>query len=171
MILFFLLLVFRWCITVVSPQNQFNAQVGTYNNFSHPIGGGQPPQLPTSPPTYESVSDRTSPATHLSCSQQMDRPTGWGPDTQGRAVCSVCLQFYVLFAFQTHIRSRLALCCGICLLTGSFWLRLNWKSTKNTLKQSRLAKKLRRFCVTHFLWWLPPLWTSFLWYLLAVMSL
>ncbi|XP_041798153.1 IST1 homolog isoform X2 [Chelmon rostratus] len=29
--------------------------VGTYNNFQHPMGGGQPPQLPTSPPTYESA--------------------------------------------------------------------------------------------------------------------
>lgn len=34
---------------------QFNVPVGTYNNFQHPMGGGQPPQLPTSPPTYESA--------------------------------------------------------------------------------------------------------------------
>uniref|UniRef100_A0A3Q1JMN8 IST1 homolog n=1 Tax=Anabas testudineus TaxID=64144 RepID=A0A3Q1JMN8_ANATE len=34
----------------------FNGPVGTYNNFQHPMGAGQPPQLPTSPPTYESVS-------------------------------------------------------------------------------------------------------------------
>ncbi|XP_026234609.1 IST1 homolog isoform X2 [Anabas testudineus] len=33
----------------------FNGPVGTYNNFQHPMGAGQPPQLPTSPPTYESV--------------------------------------------------------------------------------------------------------------------
>ncbi|KAM6942788.1 IST1 homolog [Xenentodon cancila] len=37
----------------------FNAPVGTYDNFSHPMGGGQPPQLPTSPPTYESIDDLT----------------------------------------------------------------------------------------------------------------
>ncbi|XP_076585874.1 IST1 homolog [Chaetodon auriga] len=34
---------------------QFN--IGTYNNFQHPMGGGQPPQLPTSPPTYESIDE------------------------------------------------------------------------------------------------------------------
>lgn len=101
--------IIQMVLLLFPPQNQFNSQVGTYNNFSHPIGGGQPPQLPISPPTYESVSDRTSPATS-SRSQQMDRPTGWGPDTQGRAVCSVCLQFYVLFTFsKTCIRPRLAL--------------------------------------------------------------
>ncbi|XP_034047887.1 IST1 homolog isoform X2 [Thalassophryne amazonica] len=36
----------------------FNAPFGTYNNISdfQPVmGGGQPPQLPTSPPTYEST--------------------------------------------------------------------------------------------------------------------
>ncbi|XP_029353381.1 IST1 homolog isoform X2 [Echeneis naucrates] len=33
----------------------FNTPIGTYNNFQHPMGGGQPPQLPTSPPTYESA--------------------------------------------------------------------------------------------------------------------
>ncbi|CAK6973389.1 unnamed protein product [Scomber scombrus] len=38
----------------------FNAPVGTYNSFQPPMGGGQPPQLPTCPPTYESV-----PAPHL----------------------------------------------------------------------------------------------------------
>ncbi|XP_068609730.1 IST1 homolog [Brachionichthys hirsutus] len=35
--------------------DQFN--IGTYNNFQQPMGGGQPPQLPTSPPTYESIDD------------------------------------------------------------------------------------------------------------------
>ncbi|XP_026234608.1 IST1 homolog isoform X1 [Anabas testudineus] len=35
----------------------FNGPVGTYNNFQHPMGAGQPPQLPTSPPTYESIDD------------------------------------------------------------------------------------------------------------------
>nr|XP_057933998.1 IST1 homolog isoform X2 [Doryrhamphus excisus] len=34
----------------------FNPAVGSYNSFPHTVGGGQPPQLPTSPPTYESVS-------------------------------------------------------------------------------------------------------------------
>ncbi|XP_029950809.1 IST1 homolog isoform X3 [Salarias fasciatus] len=33
----------------------FNAPIGNYNSFQHPMGGGQPPQLPTSPPTYEST--------------------------------------------------------------------------------------------------------------------
>ncbi|CAN9507149.1 unnamed protein product [Ophioblennius macclurei] len=33
------------------------APIGSYNNFQHPMGGGQPPQLPTSPPTYESIDD------------------------------------------------------------------------------------------------------------------
>ncbi|XP_017259392.1 IST1 homolog isoform X2 [Kryptolebias marmoratus] len=33
----------------------FNTPVGTYNSFPHPMGGGQPPELPTSPPTYESA--------------------------------------------------------------------------------------------------------------------
>ncbi|XP_019723013.1 IST1 homolog isoform X2 [Hippocampus comes] len=33
----------------------FNPAVGSYNSFPHPVGGGQPPQLPTSPPTYESA--------------------------------------------------------------------------------------------------------------------
>ncbi|TKS70243.1 IST1 -like protein [Collichthys lucidus] len=37
----------------------FNVPVGTYNSFPHPMGGGQPPQLPTSPPTYESIDDLT----------------------------------------------------------------------------------------------------------------
>ncbi|KAM7424262.1 hypothetical protein PAMA_000550 [Pampus argenteus] len=32
-----------------------NAPIGTYDNFQHPMRGGQPPQLPTSPPTYESA--------------------------------------------------------------------------------------------------------------------
>ncbi|KAK5935390.1 hypothetical protein CgunFtcFv8_020757 [Champsocephalus gunnari] len=31
--------------------------IGTYNNFQHPMGGGPPPQLPTCPPTYESIDD------------------------------------------------------------------------------------------------------------------
>ncbi|XP_029950729.1 IST1 homolog isoform X2 [Salarias fasciatus] len=35
----------------------FNAPIGNYNSFQHPMGGGQPPQLPTSPPTYESIED------------------------------------------------------------------------------------------------------------------
>ncbi|CAK6973390.1 IST1 homolog [Scomber scombrus] len=35
----------------------FNAPVGTYNSFQPPMGGGQPPQLPTCPPTYESIDD------------------------------------------------------------------------------------------------------------------
>ncbi|XP_006780339.1 IST1 homolog isoform X1 [Neolamprologus brichardi] len=38
---------------------QFHAPVGTYNSFQPPMGGGQPPQLPTSPPTYESIDDLT----------------------------------------------------------------------------------------------------------------
>uniref|UniRef100_A0A3Q0R886 IST1 homolog n=1 Tax=Amphilophus citrinellus TaxID=61819 RepID=A0A3Q0R886_AMPCI len=38
----------------------FNAAIGTYNSFQPPMGGGQPPQLPTSPPTYESVSPTPS---------------------------------------------------------------------------------------------------------------
>ncbi|XP_034381976.1 IST1 homolog isoform X2 [Cyclopterus lumpus] len=33
----------------------YNNPVGTYNNFQHPMGGGQPPQLPSCPPTYESA--------------------------------------------------------------------------------------------------------------------
>ncbi|TMS12806.1 IST1-like protein [Larimichthys crocea] len=37
----------------------FNVPVGTYNSFPHHMGGGQPPQLPTSPPTYESIDDLT----------------------------------------------------------------------------------------------------------------
>nr|XP_020465980.1 IST1 homolog isoform X2 [Monopterus albus] len=37
----------------------YNAPVGTYNSFQPPMGGGQPPQLPTSPPTYESIDDLT----------------------------------------------------------------------------------------------------------------
>ncbi|KAM8876434.1 IST1 homolog [Synchiropus picturatus] len=37
----------------------FNPNVGTYNSFQHPMGGGQPPQLPTSPPTYESIDEIT----------------------------------------------------------------------------------------------------------------
>ncbi|XP_019723086.1 IST1 homolog isoform X2 [Hippocampus comes] len=39
----------------VSLQEPFNPAVGSYNSFPHPVGGGQPPQLPTSPPTYESA--------------------------------------------------------------------------------------------------------------------
>lgn len=43
------------------------------------MGGGQPPQLPTFPPTYESVSDRTTPTANApSCSRR------W-TDGQGRA--------------------------------------------------------------------------------------
>ncbi|KAF7654892.1 hypothetical protein LDENG_00063330 [Lucifuga dentata] len=39
----------------------FNVPIGTYgvNNFQHPMGGGQPPQLPSCPPTYESIDDLT----------------------------------------------------------------------------------------------------------------
>nr|XP_057934000.1 IST1 homolog isoform X4 [Doryrhamphus excisus] len=37
----------------------FNPAVGSYNSFPHTVGGGQPPQLPTSPPTYESIDDLT----------------------------------------------------------------------------------------------------------------
>ncbi|XP_030574730.1 IST1 homolog isoform X1 [Archocentrus centrarchus] len=37
----------------------FNTAIGTYNSFQPPMGGGQPPQLPTSPPTYESIDDIT----------------------------------------------------------------------------------------------------------------
>ncbi|XP_037551201.1 IST1 homolog isoform X2 [Nematolebias whitei] len=33
----------------------FNAPVGTYNSFPHAMGGGQPPELPSCPPTYESA--------------------------------------------------------------------------------------------------------------------
>ncbi|KAI1889907.1 hypothetical protein AGOR_G00167750 [Albula goreensis] len=38
----------------------FNGPVGTYDGFSHfqpPVGGGQPPQLPSCPPTYESIDE------------------------------------------------------------------------------------------------------------------
>ncbi|XP_061614707.1 IST1 homolog isoform X1 [Phyllopteryx taeniolatus] len=35
----------------------FNPAIGSYNSFPHSVGGGQPPQLPTSPPTYESIDD------------------------------------------------------------------------------------------------------------------
>uniref|UniRef100_A0A8C4I1F2 IST1 homolog n=1 Tax=Dicentrarchus labrax TaxID=13489 RepID=A0A8C4I1F2_DICLA len=45
--------------------DQFHVPVGTYNNFQHPMGGGHPPQLPTSPPTYESVSDPPGPSSKL----------------------------------------------------------------------------------------------------------
>ncbi|KAG9352466.1 hypothetical protein JZ751_020880 [Albula glossodonta] len=41
----------------------FNGPVGTYEGFSHfqpPAGGGQPPQLPSCPPTYESADSRSS---------------------------------------------------------------------------------------------------------------
>lgn len=61
-------------------QEPFNTPVGTYNSFQHPMGGGPPPELPTSPPTYESVSDRTlnkhvpHPPTPPP-SQQVDRQT------------------------------------------------------------------------------------------------
>ncbi|XP_034738171.1 IST1 homolog isoform X1 [Etheostoma cragini] len=37
----------------------YNAPVGTYNDFQHPMGGGLPPQLPSCPPTYESIDDLT----------------------------------------------------------------------------------------------------------------
>lgn len=72
-------------LTFVFFQEQFNVPVGTYNNFQHPMGGGQPPQLPTSPPTYESVSDPTPPIHAPFLFPQMDRRTGQGT-TQGRAV-------------------------------------------------------------------------------------
>lgn len=87
----------RWHMTVIFPQDQFNATVGTYNSFQHPMGGGQPPQLPTSPPTYESVSDCTPPTMPSS------RPYRWtdkqerGTNSQGRAVILVCLQFFLCF--------------------------------------------------------------------------
>lgn len=35
----------------------YNPSVGTYNSFQPPVVGGQPPQLPSSPPTYESIDD------------------------------------------------------------------------------------------------------------------
>ncbi|XP_055072345.2 IST1 homolog [Misgurnus anguillicaudatus] len=38
----------------------FNGPVGTYDGFSNfqpPVRGGQPPQLPSCPPTYESIDD------------------------------------------------------------------------------------------------------------------
>ncbi|KAI4874709.1 hypothetical protein NFI96_029135 [Prochilodus magdalenae] len=38
----------------------FNGPVGTYdgfNNFQPPVRGGQPPQLPSCPPTYESIDE------------------------------------------------------------------------------------------------------------------
>ncbi|XP_066504222.1 IST1 homolog [Hoplias malabaricus] len=38
----------------------FNGPIGTYdgfNNFQPPVRGGQPPQLPSCPPTYESIDD------------------------------------------------------------------------------------------------------------------
>ncbi|XP_019935740.1 IST1 homolog isoform X1 [Paralichthys olivaceus] len=38
----------------------FNAPIGTYDNFKHQMGGGQPPQLPNFPPTYESIDDLAS---------------------------------------------------------------------------------------------------------------
>lgn len=85
-------------LTVVFLQDHFNAPVGTYSNFQHPMGGGQPPQLPTSPPTYESVSDQTPP-THVPFPfPQMDRRTGQGT-TQGRAVHLACLQFCLSSTF------------------------------------------------------------------------
>ncbi|MBN3299443.1 IST1 homolog [Amia ocellicauda] len=40
----------------------FNGPVGTYdgfNNFQPPVTGGQPPQLPSCPPTYESIDELT----------------------------------------------------------------------------------------------------------------
>ncbi|XP_054627480.1 IST1 homolog [Dunckerocampus dactyliophorus] len=37
----------------------FNPAIGSYSSFPHTVGGGQPPQLPTSPPTYESIDDLT----------------------------------------------------------------------------------------------------------------
>ncbi|KAF6738090.1 IST1-like [Oryzias melastigma] len=35
----------------------FNHAVGTYGGFQPPMGAGPPPELPTSPPTYESIDD------------------------------------------------------------------------------------------------------------------
>uniref|UniRef100_A0A8C1UX26 IST1 homolog n=1 Tax=Cyprinus carpio TaxID=7962 RepID=A0A8C1UX26_CYPCA len=43
----------------------FNGPVGTYDGFSNfqpPVRGGQPPQLPSCPPTYESVSESPAPS-------------------------------------------------------------------------------------------------------------
>ena len=37
-------------------QEPYGPPVGTYADH-FPVGGGQPPQLPTCPPTYESVSN------------------------------------------------------------------------------------------------------------------
>ncbi|XP_059372007.1 IST1 homolog isoform X2 [Carassius carassius] len=46
----------------------FNGPVGTYDGFSNfqpPVRGGQPPQLPSCPPTYESVSASPAPSTQI----------------------------------------------------------------------------------------------------------
>lgn len=91
------------------PQNQFNSQVGTYNNFSHPIGGGQPPQLPTSPPTYESVSDLPllPPPLLFPTDGQTNRV---GARHSGKSsLFSLLAVLCVLYFIKTHIRPRLAL--------------------------------------------------------------
>uniref|UniRef100_A0A8C1V6V4 IST1 homolog n=1 Tax=Cyprinus carpio TaxID=7962 RepID=A0A8C1V6V4_CYPCA len=46
----------------------FNGSVGTYDGFSNfqpPVRGGQPPQLPSCPPTYESVSASPAPSAQI----------------------------------------------------------------------------------------------------------
>jgi len=80
------------CLTFVFHQEPFNAPVGNYNSFQHPMGGGQPPQLPTSPPTYESVSDWALQIRAPLLSPQTDKQTGWGTN-QGRTIYSACFQF------------------------------------------------------------------------------
>lgn len=95
-------------IFLFSLQEPFNAPIGTYNSFPHPMGGGQPPELPSCPPTYESVSDR---ALHVHAlrpflSQQTNRRTGQGI-TQGRTVYSAFLQF-CLPSILLHEISELA---------------------------------------------------------------
>ncbi|KAM6979495.1 IST1 homolog [Aplochiton taeniatus] len=56
----------------------FNGPVGTYDAFNHfqpPMRGGQPPELPSCPPTYESIDDMKSAVS----SQAIGPP---GPSTQ-----------------------------------------------------------------------------------------
>lgn len=71
------------------------------------MGGGQPPQLPTSPPTYESVSDPTPHCPMplpVPTDGQMDR-AGQGT-TQGRAVYLACLKFYLSFPLFKNTASK-----------------------------------------------------------------
>lgn len=94
-------------LLVIFLQEPFNGPVGTYNNFQHPMGAGQPPQLPTSPPTYESVSERAPPIHAPFLFPQMDRRTGQGT-TQGRAVClQFCLSSTLLNYFSDKARTLL----------------------------------------------------------------